>query len=105
MRIASLSRLRMVNIGRRSLVNPQRRLTVNGIGGTLDTVHNPDRFMADLRQILSQGRKRIGVLIGAGAPLSVRIDTTGRLDPNGQALIPNVDDLTNQAVAKLTGTN
>ena len=105
MRIASLSRLRMVNIGRRSLVNPQRRLTVIGIGGTLDTVHNPDRFMADLRQILSQGRKRIGVLIGAGAPLSVRIDTTGRLDPNGQALIPNVDDLTNQAVAKLTGTN
>ena len=30
------------------------------------TIHNPDRYMADLRQILSQGRKRIGVLIGAG---------------------------------------
>ncbi|MEC5322906.1 SIR2 family NAD-dependent protein deacylase [Aurantimonas sp. A3-2-R12] len=60
--------------------------------------------MADLRQILSQGRKRIGVLIGAGAPLSVRVDATGKLDPNGQALIPGVDELTNQAVAKLTGT-
>ena len=69
----------------------------------MDTVHNPDRFMADLRQILSQGRKRIGVLIGAGAPLSVRVDTSGKLDPNGQALIPGVEALTNKVVAKLTG--
>jgi hypothetical protein len=44
--------------------------------------------MADLRQILSQGRKRIGILIGAGGPLSVRVDAGGKLDPNGQALIP-----------------
>lgn len=70
----------------------------------MDTVHNPDRFMADLRQILSQGRKRIGVLIGAGGPLSVRVDATGKLDPNGQALIPGVNDLTDQALLKLTGT-
>jgi hypothetical protein len=70
----------------------------------LDTVHNPDRFMADLRQILSQGRKRIGILIGAGGPLSVRVDAGGKLDPNGQALIPGVDDLTNQALQKLKGT-
>lgn len=60
--------------------------------------------MADLRQILSQGRKRIGVLIGAGAPLSVKVDGTGKLDPNGQSLIPGVDELTNKAVEKLTGT-
>ncbi|PTQ74628.1 SIR2 family protein [Celeribacter persicus] len=60
--------------------------------------------MADLRQILSQGRKRIGVLIGAGGPLSVRVDATGKLDPNGQALIPGVNDLTDQALLKLTGT-
>lgn len=59
--------------------------------------------MADLRQILSQGRKRIGVLVGAGAPLSVRVDATGKLDPNGQSLIPGVDALTDQAVAKLAG--
>ena len=70
---------------------------------TLETVHNPDRFIADLRQILSQGRKRIGVLIGAGAPLSVRVDATGKLDANGAPLIPGVDALTNQAVARLTG--
>lgn len=60
--------------------------------------------MADLRQILSQGRKRIGILVGAGAPLSVRVDATGKLDPNGGALIPGVDDLTNQAISKLAGT-
>ena len=53
--------------------------------------------MADLRQILSQGRKRIGILIGAGGPLSVHINADGKLDPNGQALIPGVNDLTNQA--------
>lgn len=70
----------------------------------LDTVHNPDRFMADLRQILSQGRKRIGVLIGAGGPLSVRVDAHGKLDPTGQPLIPGVNVLTDQALVNLTGT-
>lgn len=59
--------------------------------------------MADLRQILSQGRKRVGVLIGAGAPLSVRVDATGKLDRNGHALIPGVDALTDQALAKISG--
>lgn len=59
--------------------------------------------MGDLRQILSQGRKRIGVLIGAGAPLSVRVDDAGNLDPNGKALIPGVDALTDMAIAKLSG--
>lgn len=70
----------------------------------LDTVHNPDRFMADLRQILSQGRKRIGILIGAGGPLSVRVDAHGKLDPTGQPLIPGVNVLTDQALVNLTGT-
>jgi hypothetical protein len=59
--------------------------------------------MADLRQILSQGRKRIGALIGAGAPLGVRVGAGGVLDPQGEALIPGVDELTNLAVAKLEG--
>jgi hypothetical protein len=36
-----------------------------------ETVHNPDRYIGDLRQILAQGRKRIGILIGAGGPASV----------------------------------
>jgi hypothetical protein len=69
----------------------------------LDTVHNPDRFMADLRQILSQGRKRVGLLIGAGAPLSITIDENGRTNPEGHALIPGVDKLTAAALASLKG--
>lgn len=43
----------------------------------MDSVHNPDRYMADLRQVLSQGRKRIGLLVGAGAPLSIKVDADG----------------------------
>ena len=58
------------------------------------TIHNPDRFMADLRQILSQGRKRIGLLIGADAPVALKVNAQGKLDPNGQPLIPDVERLT-----------
>ncbi|MBW2663936.1 MAG: hypothetical protein JRD93_18645 [Deltaproteobacteria bacterium] len=47
------------------------------------TVHNPDRYMGDLRQILAQGRKRIGLLIGAGAPASIQYDRkTQRISVN-----------------------
>jgi hypothetical protein len=69
----------------------------------LETVHNPDRYMADLRQLLSQGRKRIGLLIGAGAPLSVRVNAEGSIDPAGLPLIPGVDDLTARVVEALEG--
>lgn len=72
-------------------------------GVFLESVHNPDRFMSDLRQILSQGRKRIGLLVGAGAPLGVRVNAAGKLDDAGSALIPGVDALTEQVVAALTG--
>lgn len=59
------------------------------------TVHNPDRYMAELRQILAQGRKRIGVLLGAGAPASLRVDPeTGHLHPHGEVLIPTIAGLT-----------
>ena len=59
-----------------------------------DTIHNPDRFMNDLRQILSQGRKRIGLLVGAGAPMSVLVNAEGKLDPSGSPLIPDVAGIT-----------
>lgn len=65
------------------------------------TLHNPDRFMADLRQILAQGRKRIGLLIGAGAPVSLRINEEGNLDRDGQPLIPDVERLTQAVVTDL----
>ena len=60
----------------------------------MQSVHNPDRFIADLRQILSQGRKRIGLLVGAGAPMSIMIDPDGNLSETGSPLIPSVDALT-----------
>lgn len=58
------------------------------------TVHNPDRYMADLRQILSQGKKRIGLLIGAGAPVSLRVDNDGKVSNTGKPIIPDVAGLT-----------
>ena len=58
------------------------------------TIHNPDRYMSDLRQVLSQGRKRIGLLIGAGAPTSIR-------HPNGSPLIPDVEGLTRAVVGTM----
>jgi hypothetical protein len=68
----------------------------------METVHNPDRFMADLRQIFSQGRKRIGFLVGAGAPISIRVDSDGKVDPEGQPLIPGIEKLTEAAIAGLS---
>lgn len=67
----------------------------------METLHNPDRFMSDLRQILSQGRKRIGLLVGAGAPLAVKVDADNRLSDTGNPIIPGVDDLTSIVVASL----
>ncbi|ARL61651.1 SIR2 family NAD-dependent protein deacylase [Burkholderia pseudomallei] len=60
--------------------------------------------MSDLRQILSQGRKRIALLVGAGAPLAIRVDAEGRLSDAGAPLIPGVEDLTRAAIAGLDPT-
>lgn len=46
------------------------------------SVHNPDQYMSSLRTIIAQGRKRIGLLIGAGAPAGMaREDGTYPLIP------------------------
>lgn len=68
----------------------------------MESTHNPDRFMADLRQILSQGRKRIGFLVGAGAPMSIRINPSRQVDPNGKPLIPGINELTEKAILGLS---
>jgi len=57
--------------------------------------------MADLRQILSQGRKRIGLMIGAGAPTAIRIDKTGHIVSAGRPLIPDVAGLTDAVIQSL----
>ncbi|WP_312253167.1 SIR2 family protein [Stenotrophomonas sp.] len=69
----------------------------------MNTFHNPDRFMSDLRQILSQGRKRFGLLVGAGAPMSLRVNSTGELVSDGSPLMPGVEALTAQSIDALVG--
>jgi len=54
------------------------------------SVHNPDRYMFDFRQLISNGRKKIGILIGAGAPVSINVST----DDTYRPLIPNIEGLT-----------
>lgn len=63
-----------------------------------ETIHNLDQYMSDLRQILAQGRKRIGILIGAGAPLGINVNTsTDKPTP----LIPAIEGLTEQVMKAL----
>lgn len=59
------------------------------------SVHNPDQYMASLRQILAQGRKRIALLVGAGAPAGIY--------PPGsdKPLIPAVAGLTDMVLEAL----
>ena len=67
------------------------------------TIHNPDLYMSALRQVLSQGRKRIGMLIGAGAPTSIRVDGQGQIDKDGGSpLVPDVAGLTDAVVSALS---
>ncbi len=59
-------------------------------------IHNPDQYMASLRTIIAQGRKKIGLLIGAGAP-------AGMSKPDGTyPLIPAVAGLTELVLDALT---
>ena len=59
------------------------------------TVHNPDQYMTALRTIIAGGRKRIGLLIGAGA--SAGMQTNDGIYP----LIPAVAGLTESVLATL----
>lgn len=54
-------------------------------------VHNPDQYMAGLRQIVAQGRKRIGLLVGAGVPAGLpNASGTGPLIPASAGLTDHV---------------
>lgn len=62
------------------------------------SIHNPDQYMAALRTIVAQGRKRIGLLVGAGA-------AAGMVKPDGTyPLIPAVAGLTDQVLTTLAPT-
>ena len=72
---------------------------------TNPVVHNPDQYMIDLRRILSQGRKQIGLLIGAGAATSQTVSNDSNPVPeasNGKPLIPDVKGLTNEVLTKIS---
>ncbi|MBR1090269.1 SIR2 family protein [Bradyrhizobium manausense] len=59
------------------------------------SVHNPDQYMASLRTIIAQGRKRIGLLVGAGAGAGTA------KDDGTYPLIPAVEGLTIQVLTAL----
>lgn len=64
----------------------------------MESTHDPDQLVSDLREVIAQGRKRIGLLVGAGAPISIKVEGEG-----GQkhSLIPGVDELTEHTVQNL----
>jgi hypothetical protein len=62
------------------------------------SVHNPDQYIGALRTIIAQSRKRIGLLIGAGAPGGMPKKDGSR------PLIPTTAKLTNAVIAALTPT-
>lgn len=70
------------------------------IGRNMDTtVHNPDQYMFDFRQIITNGRKKVGLLVGAGAPVSINVGGQGKYTP----LIPNIEGLTSLVRKSLKG--
>lgn len=62
------------------------------------SVHNPDQYMAALRTIIAQGRKRVGILVGAGAPAGMK------KDDGTWPLIPAVAGLTSQILTTIEPT-
>ncbi|EJL03344.1 hypothetical protein PflQ2_1230 [Pseudomonas fluorescens Q2-87] len=54
-----------------------------------ESVHNPDQYMFGFRQIITNGKKKIGILLGAGAPVSINVGKD-----TWEPLIPNVVGLT-----------
>ncbi|RXN73454.1 SIR2 family protein [Providencia rettgeri] len=56
----------------------------------IETVHNPDQYMYDFRHLITNNRKKIGILIGAGAPVSINVGS----DDNWESIIPDIKGLT-----------
>jgi hypothetical protein len=67
--------------------------------------HDAFRQIAYIQEALSQNKKTIGILIGAGCPLSVRVNVqideeTGEV--NSDPLIPDVAGLTDKIISRLS---
>ncbi|MBB1274316.1 SIR2 family protein [Psychromonas sp. SR45-3] len=65
------------------------------------TVHNPDQYMYDFQHVLTHSKKKIGILLGAGAPVSINVGTPEKYSP----LIPDIAGLTKIVKSSLTGDN
>lgn len=63
------------------------------------TVHNPDQYMYDFQHVLTHSKKKIGILLGAGAPVSINIAEEGE---DWKPLIPDIAGLTEIVKASLT---
>ncbi len=64
--------------------------------------HDPARQISFIQQALSQNRKPIGFFIGAGCPLSVRVETHKDDEVVNNALIPDVSGLTTIIAERMT---
>lgn len=64
------------------------------------TVHNPDQYMYDFKHLISHGRKKIGLLVGAGAPVSINVG-----GKSWTPLIPDVAGLTKIVRDSLEGVD
>ncbi|PTP95731.1 SIR2 family protein [Vibrio splendidus] len=65
----------------------------------VETVHNPDQYMSDFRHLITHSRKKIGILVGAGAPVSIDVGDSGNWIP----LIPDIKGLTDIVEQGLEG--
>lgn len=65
--------------------------------------HDPARQISFIQQALSQNRKPIGFFIGAGCPLSVRVETENDGVVKNDALIPDVSGLTKIIAEQMAG--
>ncbi|MGS0682845.1 SIR2 family protein [Shewanella sp. 125m-7] len=63
------------------------------------TVHNPDQYMYDFQHILTHSKKKIGILLGAGAPVSINVGIDGEWKP----LIPDITGLSEIVRSSLSG--
>ena len=66
-----------------------------------NTVHNLDRYMIDLRHILTKSRKKIGLLIGAGGPVSIKVPIDDTQNSAHKPLIPAIAELTREVIERL----
>ena len=64
--------------------------------------HDPARQISFIQQALSQNRKPVGFFIGAGCPLSVRVETKVDGKAVNNALIPDVSGLTTIIAEQMT---